>query len=140
MRILVVDDEPYNRMLLQQMLKPVGECDLAIDGREAVEAFMMALDEGQPYDLILLDIMMPEMNGQDALKSIRAYEQEQGVAGGNETVIFMTTALDTETQVVEAFFKGRCTDYLTKPIQREVLFDKLREYKPRHHWEPCNQD
>ncbi|MBF0459763.1 MAG: response regulator [Magnetococcales bacterium] len=129
MRILIVDDEPHNRILLQQMLKSVGECDLAVDGREAVEAFMVALDDGLPYDLVLLDIMMPEMNGQDALKSIRAYEQEHGVTDTQEVVIFMVSALDTESQVVEAFFKGRCTDYITKPVRQSVLFDKLREYK-----------
>ncbi|WP_130471835.1 response regulator [Candidatus Magnetaquicoccus inordinatus] len=138
MRILVVDDEPHNRMLLQHMLKSFGECDLAVDGREAVEAFIMAFDDQRPYDLVLLDIMMPEMNGQDALKSIRAYEQEKGVAGGSEAVVFMVSALDTETQVVEAFFKGHCTDYITKPINRDLLFAKLREYGKRLHLDQDN--
>ncbi|MEO5339173.1 MAG: response regulator [Magnetococcus sp. MYC-9] len=128
MRILIVDDEPFNRMLLQQILKEVGECDLAVDGREAVEAFVIADEDGLPYDLVLLDIMMPEMNGQDALKSIRSYEREKGVVGAKETAIFMVTALDTETQVVEAFFKGRCTDYITKPVNKDRLFAKLQEY------------
>ena len=138
MRILIVDDEPHNRLLLQQILKSVGECDLAVDGREAVEAFMVALDDGLPYDLVLLDIMMPEMNGQDALRSIRAYEQEHGLTGAKEAVIFMVTALDTESQVVEAFFKGRCTDYITKPVRQEVLFNKLKEYNLQHDCEPRN--
>ena len=128
MRILIVDDEPYNRILLQQMLKSVGECDLAVDGLEAVEAFSIAFEEGLPYNLVLMDIMMPEMDGQEALKSIRAYEQEQGVTGTQEAIIFMVSALDTESQVVEAFFRGRCTEYITKPIEKNRLFDKLQEY------------
>lgn len=132
MRILIADDERNNRTILQKMvesiLPPVVTCDLVMDGLEAVEAFMLALEEKQPYDLILLDIMMPEMNGQDALKSIRAFEKEQGVAGMQEAVIFMVTALDTEKQVVEAFFRGCCTDYLTKPVTWNVLREKLKEY------------
>ncbi|MBF0183412.1 MAG: response regulator [Magnetococcales bacterium] len=131
MRILIVDDEPHNRTLLQHMLKALGECDLAVDGREAVEAFAMAFEDQRPYDLVLLDIMMPEMNGQDALKSIRAFEQEKGLSGNQEAVVFMVSALDTETQVVEAFFKGHCTDYVTKPINRDGLFAKLQEYGTR---------
>ena len=131
MRILVVDDEPHNRTLLQHMLKALGECDLAVDGREAVEAFIMAFEEQHPYDLILLDIMMPEMNGQDALKSIRVFEQDKNVPGNQETVVFMVSALDTEMQVVEAFFKGHCTDYITKPINRDLLFSKIKEYGKR---------
>lgn len=127
MRILIVDDEPHNRTVLQFMLKSLGSCDQAVDGREAVEAFLMALDEGDPYQLILMDIMMPDMNGQDALKSIRAHERARGVDGAGEAVIFMVTALDTETQVVEAFFKGCCTDYLTKPVTQDRLFEKLKE-------------
>ncbi|MEO5352629.1 MAG: response regulator [Magnetococcus sp. XQGC-1] len=128
MRILIVDDEPNNRMLLQFMLKPIAQCDQAVDGREAVEAFLLAHEENDPYQLILLDIMMPEMNGQEALKSIRAHEKERGIRGTEEVAVFMVTALDTETQVVEAFFKGCCTDYITKPVNQDLLFAKMREY------------
>ncbi|MBF0461724.1 MAG: response regulator [Magnetococcales bacterium] len=128
MRILIVDDEQNNRDLLQYMLKSIGSCDMAEDGSEAVEAFLLALEGRDPYHLILLDIMMPGMDGQNALKSIRAHERERGVAGTDEVVVFMVTALDTEQQVVEAFFKGCCTEYLTKPVKQKVLFDKLREY------------
>lgn len=132
MRILIVDDERNNRLILQKTLEsilpPVITCDLVVDGLEAVEAFILAFEEKQPYDLVLLDIMMPEMNGQDALKSIRAFEKEQNVAGEKDTTIFMVTALDTEKQVVEAFFRGCCTDYLLKPITRDKLLEKLKEY------------
>ncbi|MBF0582901.1 MAG: response regulator [Magnetococcales bacterium] len=128
MRILIVDDEQFNRLLLQQILKDLGDCDLTVDGREAVEAFILAHEEGNPYHLVLLDIMMPDMNGQDALKSIRSYERERGVDEAKQAVIIMVTALDTEAQVVEAFFRGRCTDYITKPVNQVQLFNKLKEY------------
>ncbi|MBF0620522.1 MAG: response regulator [Magnetococcales bacterium] len=126
MKILIVDDEANNRLLLSQLLASHGDCDLAVNGREAVEAFELSLADGEPYDLICLDIMMPEMDGQAALKKIRALEEEFEISG--DTIIFMTTALDTEEHVVKAFFHGHCTDYLAKPISRESLEEKLNQY------------
>ena len=127
MKTLIADDELPNRILLNQLLSPFGECDLVINGQEAVEAFEFALEDGNPFDLICLDIMMPVMNGQQALKTIRQLETEHGITGVNSSVIFMVSALDTEDQVVQAFFKGGCTDYLTKPISKEKLHAKLKE-------------
>ncbi|MGN7613825.1 response regulator [Magnetococcales bacterium HHB-1] len=129
MRILIADDEPNNRTLLKHHLAPHGECDLVVDGLEAVEAFTIALEDGEGYALICLDIMMPEMNGQEALKRIREIEEEHGISGDREAVILMTSALDDERQVVEAYFKGGCTDYLVKPISRDKLTEKLHEYR-----------
>ncbi|MBF0127848.1 MAG: response regulator [Magnetococcales bacterium] len=132
MRTLIVDDELNNRYLLQQIMAPYGECDLAENGAEALEFFQAAMEDGVPYDLVLLDIMMPVMNGQDALRAIRSYENQQGHSGSQETVIIMVSALDTENHVVNAFFKGGCTDYLTKPVMRPTLLAKLQEYNLIH--------
>ena len=128
MKILIADDERYNRVILGKILAPYGNFDLAINGKEAVEAFELALLDGEPYDLVCLDIMMPEMDGHEALKKIRKLEAENGLQGSKETAIFMVTALDTEKHVVEAFFHGGCTDYLVKPITREKIIEKLKQY------------
>ncbi|MBF0099153.1 MAG: hypothetical protein HQM04_19175 [Magnetococcales bacterium] len=71
--------------------------------------------------------MMPEMAGDDALVAIRAFEQERGVSGTDNAVVFMVSAMDADS-VVETFFKGLCTDYLAKPVQKKALLDKMREY------------
>ncbi|MEO5377463.1 MAG: response regulator [Magnetococcus sp. DMHC-6] len=128
MKILIVDDEKNNRQVLAQIMAPFGEYDFAKDGREALEIFQLAIEDKTPYQLVLLDIMMPIMNGQEALFAMRAFEKEKGYSGSKETSIFIVSALDTEKQVVEAFFKGGCTDYITKPIIRSHLLAKLREY------------
>ena len=129
MRILIVDDNLHNRMLLVKLLSLYGNCDTVVNGREAVESFECAIEEGDPYRLVCLDIMMPEMDGQDALKRMRQLESEHGPDGVMNTAIFMTSALDTGTQVVEAFFRGGCTDYLTKPITHDKQLDKMREHR-----------
>ncbi|MBF0154313.1 MAG: response regulator [Magnetococcales bacterium] len=128
MKIMIADDELNNRILLERILSPYGECDFVINGREAIEAFELAMMDNKPYDLICLDIMMPEVDGQEALKTMRDMERG-GRPDGKETIIFMVSALDTEEQVVKAFFRGGCSDYLAKPITRDKVLDKLRQYR-----------
>lgn len=128
MKILIVDDQYENRKLMKDILKPYGTCDLVGDGEEAVDLFTEQLLEGTPYDLVFLDIMMPGMDGQEALKEMRAAETREKVVGGEESVIIMVTALDSPQQVMQAYFKGWCTDYLTKPITPKIIFDKMRAY------------
>ena len=80
MRILIAEDDFASRKVILKFLSVYGECDVTVDGMEAVDAFMMALEEDNPYDLICLDVMMPVMDGYQALKSIREIEKEHGLA------------------------------------------------------------
>ena len=127
MRTLIVEDDFVSRLILQKMLSPFGQCDLAANGKEAVQAFSIAFNEGKPYDLICLDIMMPEMDGKDALKVIRRLERQQRIQPVYEAKILMVTALDTPKEVVDAFYHGGCTSYLVKPIEKRKLIEKIRE-------------
>ncbi|HEX7501078.1 MAG TPA: response regulator, partial [Polyangia bacterium] len=74
MRILIVEDDMTSRILLRKMLEPFGSCDMAVNGKEAVEAFRQAQEADEPYALVCLDIMMPELDGQEALQAMRAQE------------------------------------------------------------------
>jgi len=125
MRILIVEDDFVSRRLLQMILSPYGSCDIGVDGKEALEAFGLAWEESQPYDLICLDIMMPEMDGQEALKEIRELEAEKGIHGLNGVKIIITTALDDRKNIIKAF-KGQCEAYLVKPINKERLLEQIR--------------
>jgi len=127
MKTLIVEDDFIARRLLKEILSSVGECDIAIDGEEAVQAFRMALDDKKPYDLITMDIMMPNMDGQMALKKIRELEKDRGIQGDREVRVIMTTALDDPKTVVEAYYRGGATSYLVKPITRKKLMDQIRE-------------
>lgn len=128
MRILVVEDDFTSRKLLQILLSPFGDCDIAVNGREAVSAFELAWQENQPYQLICLDIMMLEMDGQEALREIRRKEQELGIRQEEEAKVLMTTALDSPRDVFQAFYRGGCTAYLTKPINKQSLLNELKAF------------
>jgi two-component system chemotaxis response regulator CheY len=79
MRALLVEDDFASRLLLQTFLFRFGECHAAANGREAVEVFRASWEMGLPYDLICMDVMMPEMDGCEAVRQIRAQEQARGI-------------------------------------------------------------
>jgi two-component system chemotaxis response regulator CheY len=128
MKTLIVEDDFTSRLLLQEILKPYGPSHVAVNGREAVEAVRLALEANEPYDLICLDIMMPEMDGQAALKDIRAQEKARGILSSDGAKIVMTTALG-DIRNVSAAYNSLCDGYLTKPIQKAKLLEELRTLK-----------
>ena len=118
MKILLAEDDFVTRKYMSNFLKKYGECDVTVDGMEAIEAFTMALEDGEPYDLICLDIMMPIMDGYQALAGIRKQEEEHGIPTEKAVKVIMTTALNEEKNVKKAFELG-CTMYSGKPIDQE---------------------
>jgi len=127
MRVLIVEDETTHRLLLLRLLRDHCQTDVAVNGHEALEAFAQAHREAEPYDLILMDLEMPVMDGQQALKAIRALEQDLNVPPGREVRALVITAHDDQRNVCEAFFKGLATGYLVKPVLGEELFARLTE-------------
>jgi two-component system chemotaxis response regulator CheY len=126
MRILIVEDDMTSRLLLRKMLEPFGSCDVAVNGKEAVESFRLAHESGQPYALVCLDIMMPEMDGQAALKELRAQEEAKALPPSQAAKIVMTTALRDLDNVTNAY-RALCDGYLVKPILRDKLVALLKE-------------
>jgi two-component system chemotaxis response regulator CheY len=125
MRVLIAEDEFASRKVLEKFLGIYGRCDVVVDGDEAVESFQAAWADQDPYDLVLMDIMMPKMDGQEALKQIRDFEKSKGVVGFGEVKVIMVTALDDPRNVVEAFYEGGANSYLVKPIEKEKLDAEL---------------
>ena len=124
-RILVVEDDFGSRKMMQKLLEEYGPVDVVVDGDEAVNAFKMAHTEKAPYELVFLDIMMPKMDGQEALKLIRAYEKELGISPVHEAKVIMTTVLEDPKNVIEAYFKGGATTYIVKPVDRLKIRTEL---------------
>jgi two-component system, chemotaxis family, chemotaxis protein CheY len=125
MKFLVVEDDFGSRRLLQALLRDHGACDVVVDGEEAIEAFRLAWEENDPYRVIFLDIMMPRVDGHQALKRIRQIEREMGIPEKDQVAVVMTSALEDPRNVVEAFHRGAATSYLVKPIHREAVHGEL---------------
>lgn len=126
MKTLIVEDDFTSRLVLQELLKSYGSSHIAVNGKEAVEAVRISLDANEPYDLICLDIMMPEMDGQQALREIRDLEEKRGIFSSDGAKIMMTTALSDMKNVIAAY-KSQCDAYLTKPIHKAQLIGELRK-------------
>jgi len=126
MKALIVEDDFTSRLLLQEILKHLGETHCAMNGVEALEAVQLSLATGAPYDLICLDIMMPRMDGQEALKKIRALEEAQGIYSTDGAKILMATAL-ADLKNVRVAYGSLCDGYLVKPIRKDKLLEALRK-------------
>jgi len=126
LKILIVEDDFYGRNLLQRLLSPYGECDIAVNGVEAVNAYEKSLDDEFSYDLICLDILMPIMGGQETLKRIRRLEDTRGIYGDDCVKVIVTSALNDKRNMLTAYTTG-CDGYITKPIRKKVLLDKIKE-------------
>ena len=126
MRVLIVEDDSVAQKLMVDYLSPFGDCDIAVDGEEAIRAFRLSQEDNRPYDLILMDIMMPNIDGMDALKKIREMENNMGVLGPSEVKVIMATALGDPKTVISSYYKSGATSYLVKPIGRKQLLDELR--------------
>lgn len=126
LKILIVEDDFVSRRILKELLVPYGKCDMAKDGEEAVHAFYLGWEEQEPYDLICMDVMMPEMDGQEALQKIRDMEMEMGIIGSQEVKVIMVTALDDMENVIKAFHDGGATSYVVKPISNKNLIKEMK--------------
>ncbi len=119
-KVLVVDDELFNRRLALQQLKQglhPPSADIADNGQEAVTQWQAAIRADTPYDVIIMDVMMPIMNGLEATQAIRAYESEQGL---KPVYIIGLSANALDKDKLEAFHSGMDA-YLTKPCDAQTL-------------------
>lgn len=128
MKSLIVEDDRTSRIILQTTLKHHGPTVSLVNGKDAANQVREAFDAGEPFDLVTLDIMMPEVDGQTALRQIREAEAVAGVPASGGVKIVMTTALDDPKNVLEAR-EGRCDGYLVKPIRMANLVALLRQLR-----------
>jgi CheY-like chemotaxis protein len=119
LKVLVVDDHPTNRRVVELMLEQVGaEISSAENGEEACQAF-----EADRFDVVLMDVQMPVMDGLTATRNIRAYEAEQRLG---RTPILMLTS-NSQPEDVDASQAAGADQHLTKPIYPAALFTALQQ-------------
>lgn len=132
MRCLIVDDDETCRKFLVKVMGKLGRCDIAITGKDALEMVSKTFASGELYDVVFLDIMMPVMDGKQALSAIRTLERRAGLQEGWGSKIVMTTALGDYDTVRQAFH-GQCDGYLVKPLsisRMDALLKNLKVLPP----------
>ncbi|MBI2355300.1 MAG: response regulator [Deltaproteobacteria bacterium] len=129
-RTLIVDDSRSVLRVMEKILNDLGITGVAKagNGLQAVELFAGALRSGTPYSLVFLDIIMPVMDGQEALLRMRALEREAGIAGSDRATIIMASSRHSPEDMMRALVEGDCTDYLVKPFDDEDLRGMLVRY------------
>ena len=124
MKILIVEDDEASRIFLQKVLSKYGDCDITVDGMETLEAYLLALKEDNPYDLICLDIMIPKVNGVKVLKSIREMERKKRVKKNQLVKVMVLTAL-AETQFVSDALTEGYDIYVAKPLDKKKIEEAM---------------
>lgn len=126
LRFLVVDDVNVSRVYLQRLLVRYGQCDTAENGLLALERFSIALEEGRPYALVCLDLLMPGMDGHEVLARLRAQEAARNVPPERQCRVIVITAVDQSRHVLRA---AKLSDaYLLKPVAEEQLLEHLEVF------------
>jgi two-component system chemotaxis response regulator CheY len=129
MKCLIAEDNLLSRRILKQLLSNEGDCDIAVNGQEAIDSFKLAHESKRPYDVIFMDIMMPELDGMEALRHIRALEKKMAIPHQLAVKVIMTTALDDPRTVIKSFNECGADAYIVKPVSRQKLTKELRALK-----------
>lgn len=128
LKILIVDDDLINRKVLEYIVRPYGKVTTAPDGVQAVRAFKDNLEAtGKSFNLVLLDVIMPRMDGQLAMKKMRVLEKKNGIKPARSAFIIMATSMDMPTDQVHSYRNYGCDDYLLKPITTKKLLTVLNK-------------
>jgi len=124
-RILLAEDTEDNRVLLEHYLRnePV-KLLLALNGQEALDA----VEKGEKFDLILMDIDMPVMDGYTATKRIRAWQQAQASQSPAAATPIIALSADAMQEAVRACLDAGCVAHVPKPIDRQTLLNTIRRY------------
>ena len=126
LRCLVVDDDELGRELLILNLRGIARCETAVNGREALDKYCANVDSN-PYDLIILDIIMPEMDGNEAAKTIRRMEMERGLTADRGVNIIVLSSLNTPHEIIKSYVSTQSSAHMVKPLDAEKLKKTLRK-------------
>lgn len=126
MKCLIVEDDPVSIQVLEKMVSKYGTFEVADNGQKAIDQFRQAHASNSPYGLILMDILMPEINGLQSVLTIREIESLMNIPLPQRVKVIMTTALNDPRTVMKALYESDANSYLIKPIRLQKFEDALR--------------
>ena len=140
MRILIVNDDMVSRTKLELIMDHFGDCKTAICGNDALAAFHEARRYDDPFNLIMLDINLPDIDGIQVLNVIRNTEKELNIEKARKAKILITTSCRDKDRIVASVRAG-CDDYISKPFNLKLIRNKLRKLgiKERSHSTGVNE-
>jgi len=128
-RVLLVEDGLDNRRFITRILERLGLEVMAVEnGLQGWQEALASAAEGRPYDVILMDMQMPVMDGYQATERLRG-------EGWERPIIALTAHAMPEDR--ERCLRAGCDDYLAKPIRKENLLETLQRFLPAHPVTPC---
>ena len=125
MEFLIIDDDIESCQLLEKRLEKYGTCIFSADGKTAYNLFLEAHQKLKPFDVIFLDIVMPEIDGHKVLINIREWE-ETNLAPEKAAKIVMVTAMKDSKNIFSSVKEG-CDNYMTKPIRKQGVIDVMQK-------------
>jgi two-component system, chemotaxis family, chemotaxis protein CheY len=128
-KCLIAEDHLLSRRIIKELLPPQFDCDMAMNGQEAIDSFVLAHESKRPYEVIFLDIMMPEVDGLEALMCIRALERKMEIPHALAVKVVMTTALDDPHTVFKSLNECEADAFIVKPLSKLKLITELRNLK-----------
>jgi len=129
MKSLIVEDDPIFSEVMGEMISGYGPVDVVDNGWQAVDKFRQAHESQKPYDLIVMDIMMPEVDGLQSVLAMREMETRMNISVMLKVKIIMTTALDDPRTIMKALYESDANSYLVKPIRLQKLVHELQVLK-----------
>jgi len=127
LHILAVDDDEVTQFHLTQLLMPLGKVRIACAGIDALERVRESLDKGKPYDLILMDVKMPGLDGLTTVREIVGLFNKLRMPLEERPKIIMLSAVDEPDTRIDALYACGADAYLIKPLEGGPLMSALRE-------------
>ena len=124
MRILIVEDEKHTSLMYQSFLEQKGECDIVEKGQDAINVFNRSIVQNEPYDIILLDINLPDIDGLNVLEIIREKEKRADLKTDKMIPVIMVTGIANKDFILRAV-KLNCAGYIIKPVDKKILVEKI---------------
>jgi putative nucleotidyltransferase with HDIG domain len=128
LKTLIVDDELVGRKTMQKIMESYGECEAVDSGKVAISAFKKAWENWTPFDLITLDVSMPDMDGTEVLRELKEMEKEKGMSEENQIKVLMVTS-HTDRDTVITCIQAECDDYVVKPYDKKTIIEKIEKIK-----------
>jgi len=124
-KILLVDDSKSAQLKILSIFSKYGKCDQAFNGQEGVDLFKASLEIDSAYDLIVMDIVMPKMDGFEAVKEIKRIQEKKNIPEEKRAKIIMLTSKADPDHLMKAHFEIGVTTYVTKPFEDKTLIEAL---------------